>query len=186
MINMNKLIKYYLYNTVIYNLRERSLSRHHLQYREKGRWGNFKNGNFWSLVAKLAYCKIWTSKIGVSTVFVCQPFVEQAALYLHVLLHKTFLKHLHCLVIHDLVQEHLANPWPCPMDSAMATSCRLTSHSCTTSPSESNFSRCGVNWLWVYTFLSRPCFVPKLICAIVQCLKNNCLHIRKLCVSLVN
>ncbi|MPC65091.1 hypothetical protein E2C01_059217 [Portunus trituberculatus] len=43
---------------------ERSLSHHHSQYREKGaRWGNFKNANFWSLVAKLAY-----RKIGVSTV----------------------------------------------------------------------------------------------------------------------
>ena len=59
MINMNKLIKYCLYNTVIYNLWECSLSCHHWQYWEKGAgWGNFKNYNFWSLVAKLAYRKI--------------------------------------------------------------------------------------------------------------------------------
>ena len=67
--NINKLIKYCLYNTVIYNLRERSLSRHHSKYREKGaKWGNLKNGNFRSLVAKLAFRKIGTRKIGVSTV----------------------------------------------------------------------------------------------------------------------
>ncbi len=61
--NINKLIKYCLYNTVIYNLQERSLSRHHSQYWEKGaKSGNLKKQQFLVLDRKIGVLQIWNSQ----------------------------------------------------------------------------------------------------------------------------
>lgn len=90
--------------------------------------------------------------------------LEHEMMHLHLLLKNNsfFFKHLQRLFRHDQLEPHLLIPWSCSIESAIASSRRLTSLSFVTSSSDMIFSSRKVNWLRVYTYLRKPCFVPTL------------------------